>query len=148
MTRHLSHRARRPWAVCLTLACHVGIAWAALACGEPTRPIFNPSPFDPDTFPPRIEFLEPAVADSVYAPGSQIVVRVRVSDRTTLSAVAAGVLGAFALGFPNIFPNDTVLVVDYPIPTPVGVTGQITLRIVATDSLDNRASADRSFVLQ
>jgi hypothetical protein len=118
----------------------------AAACADPVRPDFGPGRFGPDTFPPRIEFLAPA--DSVYAAGQEIRVRVRITDRTPLASVAAGVLGEVTFGFPTLFPADTLFVADYPITTDPGTNGTIVFRVVATDTLSNRAAADRSFVIQ
>jgi len=123
-------------------------AIAAAACSEPERPTYGPFPFGPDTFPPAIEFLAPPASDTVFPPGSRILVHVAVRDRSPIGSVASGVLGVVVYGFETLFPDDTVLEADFPITTPAGVTGAITFRVVATDTLGNRSSADRHFLLQ
>lgn len=147
MTRDgLAHRHSRGG---LATALVIGTAVvSAAACSDPERPTFGPFPFGPDTFPPAIEFLAPPAADTVFAAGSRIVVRVAVHDRSPIGSVASGVLGAVVFGFQTLFPDDTVFEAEFPITTPAGVTGAITFRLVATDTLGNRSSADRHFLLQ
>lgn len=123
-------------------------AGAALACGTPERPTFPWNTVGPDTSAPRIEFLTPAPADSVFDTGDQISVTVRITDRSPIISVASSVLGVVTFGFDTLFPDDTVFEVIYPIPTPLGVVGRIELRVVATDTALNRASVGRGFVLQ
>lgn len=118
------------------------------ACSDPARPQFGPFPFGPDTIPPTIEFVAPPASDSILPAGSQILVHVAVRDRSPIRSVASGVLGAVSYGFETLFPDDTIFEADFPITTPAGVTGAITLRVVATDTLDNRSSADRRFLLR
>jgi hypothetical protein len=139
-------RARGSVAAALLLG--AAVVSAAAACSDPERPPFGPFPFGPDTFPPTIDFLAPPGSDSVFAPGSRILVRVVVRDRSPIQSVASGVLGVVVYGFETLFPDDTVLDADFPITTPAGVTGAITFRVVATDTLGNRSSADRHFLLQ
>lgn len=142
--RHLDPRMGRAWIV---LGLSVGVFTFAAACSDPDRPTFGPFPFGPDTAGPAITFLN-AASDSLYPAGSRIVVHVEVRDRSPIQSVAAGVLGAVTYGFETLFPDDTVFAVDYPITTPAGVVGGITLRVVATDTLGNRSGADRHFILQ
>jgi methylated-DNA-[protein]-cysteine S-methyltransferase len=120
----------------------------SLACGTPERPTFPWDTGGPDTAAPRVEFVAPAPKDSVFDTGDQIAVTVRITDRSPITSVATSVLGAFTFGFDTLFPADTVFEVTYPIATPLGVTGRIELRIVATDSAQNRASVGRGFLLQ
>jgi len=133
-----------PWLA--VTACAGALALSA-ACSDPERPTFGPFPFGPDTSAPSIAFLSPG-PDSVYPPGSRIVVQVEVRDRSPIRSVAAGVLGVVVFGFETLFPDDTLFVADYPITAPAGVAGAITFRVVATDTLGNRSSADRNFILQ
>jgi methylated-DNA-[protein]-cysteine S-methyltransferase len=118
-----------------------------LSCSDPQRPTFGPGDGAPDTEPPRIEFLAPP-PNSVFAAGSQVVVRVRVTDESTLAEVLAAVAGAVSVGFPIIDPGTTELEVDFPIATSVGMTGTATFVVTAIDASDNEASATRSFMLQ
>lgn len=120
----------------------------ASACADPERPDFGSNSLLPDTTPPTIMFLEPAEADSVFDTGSQILVGVRILDRSPITSVAASVLGLITFGFETVFPNDTLFEVLYPISTPLGPSGRIELRVVATDSAQNRSTASRGFVLQ
>ena len=120
----------------------------AAACSDPDRPTFGPNPYGPDTFPPTIEFLAPPVADTVFAPGTRILVHVAVRDRSPNRSLASGGLGTVVYGFETLFPEDTTFEASFPITTPAGVTGAITFRVVATDTLGNRSSADRHFLLQ
>ena len=131
----------------IVLALGAAVTCAA-ACSDPDRPTFGPFPYGPDTLPPTIEFLAPLGSDSVFPAGSRILVQVAVRDRTPIRSVASGVLGAVVFGFPTLFPDDTVFAADFPITTPAGVTGAITFRVVATDTLGNRSDADRHFILQ
>ena len=121
---------------------------AASACGDPERPDFGSNALLPDTTPPAVIFVEPAEADSVFDTGSQIIVGVRIFDRSPIISVAASVLGLITFGFETLFPNDTIFEVVYPISTPLGPSGRVELRVVATDSAQNRSTARRSFVLQ
>lgn len=123
-------------------------ALTAAACTDPERPTYGPFPFGPDTAPPAIEFLAPPASDTAFPAGSRILVHVAVRDRSPIGSVASGVLGVVVYGFETLFPDDTVLEADFPITTPAGVTGAITFRVVATDTLGNRSSADRHFLLQ
>jgi hypothetical protein len=84
----------------------------------------------------------------VFDTGDQIAVTVRITDRSPITSVATSVLGVFTYGFDTLFPADTVFEVTYPIATPLGVTGRIELRVVATDSAENRASIGRGFLLR
>ncbi len=136
----------RPVRMALNVGAATALVVLSAACADPARPDFGPGRFGPDTFPPLIEFLAPA--DSVFAAGQEIRVRVRITDRTPLASVAASVLGTVSFGFPTLFPADTLFVADYPITTDPGTSGGIVLRVVATDTLSNRATADRSFTLQ
>ncbi len=133
------------------------LAWAALlmlgtlgatACGDPERPDFGLDIVLPDTTPPTVVFLTPAPADSVFDTGTQILVGVRIHDRSPITSVAASVLGLVTFGFETVFPNDTIFEATYPISTPLGPSGRIELRVVATDSAQNRTTAGRAFVLQ
>jgi methylated-DNA-[protein]-cysteine S-methyltransferase len=130
---------------CVVLLASTGIA---AACGTPERPTFPWNTAGPDTTAPRIEFLTPPPADSVFDTGDRISVTVRITDRSPIISVATGVLGVMTFGFDTLFPDDTIFEVTYPIATPLGVTGRIELRVVATDTARNRASVGRGFVLQ
>jgi methylated-DNA-[protein]-cysteine S-methyltransferase len=122
---------------------------SAASCADPTRPRFVPDPSAVDTFPPTITFLEPPPDDTILSVGQDVLVQVRVSDTSPIQSIAAGVLGVFTFSYPSIFPDDTVAVTGYQIAVPPVVpAGQIVLRIVATDTLFNRSSADRAFVIQ
>lgn len=134
-------------AVCLSFLL-LSLIMAAAACTAPERPLFFPDSLAVDTFPPVIEFLSPPEADSIRPPGSTILVQVRVSDASPIRFIAAGVLGEFTFGFPSEEPLDTVAFAGYSISVPPGTNGRILLRIVATDTLQNRASADRPFVIR
>ena len=147
MNGGVGDRTRRWIGAWLTVLAFGGVLALAAACSEPERPTFGPFPFGPDTSGPTIAFLSPG-PDSVYLPGSRIVVQVEVRDRSPIRSLAAGVLGTVVFGFETLFPDDTLFVADYPITTPDGVAGSITFRVVATDTLGNRSSADRSFILQ
>jgi methylated-DNA-[protein]-cysteine S-methyltransferase len=120
----------------------------AAACATPERPTFPWNTVGPDTTAPRIEFLAPPIADSVFDTGDQISVTVRITDRSPVISVASSVLGVITFGFDTLFPDDTIFEVTYPIATPLGITGRIELRVVATDTAQNRASVGRGFVLQ
>ncbi len=120
---------------------------AAPSCSEPQRPTFGPGDGAPDTEPPRIEYLAPA-ANSVFAAGTQVVVRVRVTDESTLVEVLAAVAGAVSIGFPTIDPGSPELEVEFPINTTAGMTGTATFVVTAIDAADNEATATRSFMLQ
>jgi len=133
--------------VCLSFLL-VSFVLAAAACTAPDRPLFFPDSLVVDTFPPVIEFLSPPEADSIRPPGSTILVQVRVSDASPIRFIAAGVLGAFTADLGTEEPLDTVASAVYSIPVPPGTNGRVVLRIVATDTLQNRASADRPFVIQ
>lgn len=135
-------RGGRPTAFAVAMALTV----LGAACADPVRPDLGPGRFGPDSFPPLIEFLAPS--DSLFAAGQEIRVLVRISDRTPIASVAAGVLGVVTFGFPTLFPADTLFIVEYPITTDQGTNGGIILRVVATDTLRNRATADRSFTIQ
>jgi len=147
MSGGIGDRARRWIGASLTVTAFGGALALAAACSDPARPTFGPFPFGPDTSGPTVAFLSPG-PDSVFLPGSRIVVQVEVRDRSRILSVAAGVLGTVVFGFETQFPDDTLFVADYPITTPDGVAGGITFRVVATDTLGNRSSADRSFILQ
>ena len=123
------------------------VAAAALSCTDPERPVFGPGDGAPDTEPPQIVYLAPEPG-AVFAAGSQVVVRVRVTDESTLAEVLAGVAGAVSIAFPIIDPGAPELEVDFPIQTTAGVTGTATFVLTATDSAGNEASATRSFMLQ
>jgi methylated-DNA-[protein]-cysteine S-methyltransferase len=130
---------------CVVLLVSAGIA---AACVTPERPTFPWNTMGPDTTAPRIEFLSPALPDSIFDTGDQISVTVRITDRSPIVSVATSVLGVITFGFDTLFPDDTIFEVTYPIATPLGVTGRIQLRVVATDTAQNRASVGRGFVLQ
>lgn len=122
---------------------------STVSCADPTRPRFGPDPSAADTFPPTITFLAPPPDDTILSVGQNVLVQVRVSDTSPIQSIAAGVLGVFTFSYPSIFPDDTVTVTGYQISVPPVVpTGQIVLRVVATDTLFNRSSADRAFVIQ
>lgn len=123
-------------------------AGGLLACGSPERPTFPWNTDGPDTTAPRIEFLTPAPHDSVFDTGDRISVSVRITDRSPIVSVATSVLGVMTYGFDTLFPDDTIFEVTYPIVTPLGLTGRIELRVVATDTAQNRASVGRGFLLQ
>jgi len=134
-------------AVCLSFLL-LPLLLAAAACTAPDRPLFFPDSLVVDTFPPVIEFLSPPEADSIRPSGSAIQVQVHVSDASPIQSIAAGVIGTLLISFPSEEPLDTAASVGYSISVPSGTTGRIVLRVVATDTLRNRSSADRPFVIQ
>jgi methylated-DNA-[protein]-cysteine S-methyltransferase len=121
---------------------------SASACADPARPDFGAQGNGSDTLAPRIQFISPAVDDSVFPPGSRIDVVVSISDETTVVSVGASVIGAVSLEFPSIAPASNPVEIQYPISVPLGTTGHILLRVVAIDSASNQSQADRQFVIE
>ncbi|MGD2135354.1 MAG: methylated-DNA--[protein]-cysteine S-methyltransferase [Gemmatimonadales bacterium] len=118
----------------------------AAACAEPTRPEFEQ--FGPDTVGPTISFTNPPTTDTLVDAGSDVAVDVLIEDRSSVESVAAAVLGAFAIGYETVFPEDTTVVLTYRIPVPETATGQFVLAVVALDSLHNRTRSDRAFTIR
>jgi hypothetical protein len=121
---------------------------SAAACAEPSRPVFTEAEDLPDTSPPIIDFLSPALSDSIFPADTTIRVTARITDRSVVRSVAASVVGDVFLEFQSIFPLDTLVTVQYPIPVGPNVNGRFRIVIVALDTLFNRAQATRPFVIQ
>ncbi len=120
----------------------------AAACGDIERPVFGAGGLEPDTTPPTITFLAPGSADTIFVPGRIVMVRVRVTDQSPLSAVAASVTGVITLAFPTILPSDTSVTAQFPIPTTNATSGTITFTIEAVDQPGNSATGMRSFLIR
>lgn len=124
----------------------LGALLAGAACAEPTRPLFDQ--FGPDTAGPVITFTAPDAGDTLVDAGTELAVDVEIRDRSQVESVAAAVLGAFAIGYQSVFPEDTVVTLTYRVPVPDTATGQFSLAVVAYDTLRNRTRSDRTFTIR
>lgn len=146
LTLETTHRRRSTGSATLLSVTVAAALMAAAACADPARPRFDH--LGPDTAGPMIEFTAPAPDDSLVNGGTDLLVDIVVRDRSSVTSVAAGVLGAFAIGYESVFPEDTVAWLTYRVPVPDTASGQFTVAIVAYDSLRNRTRSDRSFTIR
>ena len=138
-------RARRGFGV---LALMTAALLSFVACWEPSRPVFTEAEDLPDTSPPTIDVLSPPEGDSIYQANTTIHVTAHISDPSLVRSIAASVVGVIRIDFESLFPMDTAVTVQYPIPIGPNVGGRFQINIVALDTLFNRAQVVRPFVIQ
>jgi len=124
-----------------------GVALATLlGCDNPTRPTF-PQDAGPDTAAPTISVVSPP-PNTVVTSGTTETVQVLIKDRSKIMSVACTVSGVLSFAFPPANPDDSVVNVAFPIPTPKGMGGTVTLTISASDALDNGSTTTFAFVVK
>jgi hypothetical protein len=135
-----------------TSAPHVGLGFGValatlLGCAEFDRPTF-PDGAGSDSLPPEIQITAPPPADTILPTGDILNLALTVRDKSRIRDVQVSVTGVLAFAFPDIFPNDTMIGMVLPIPTPKGKTGRLEVRVEATDAFDNGSSKTFAFVVR